>query len=143
MAKRGDKRRHPKKAAFLAAFRESGNVTVAAEAARITRQTHYKWLAEDAAYAEEFADANDQAVDRLEEEARRRAIEGVEEPVGWYQGSAGGTVRKYSDTLLIFLLKGARPDRYRERHEHTGKDGGPIETRGTVNVYLPDNGRAG
>jgi hypothetical protein len=26
-------------------------------------------------------------------------------------------VRKYSDTLLIFLLKGARPAKYRERQQ--------------------------
>ena len=49
-----------------------------------------------------------------EVEARRRAVEGVEEPVGWFQGTPGGTVRKYSDTLLIFLLKGARPHKYRD-----------------------------
>ena len=32
----------------------------------------------------------------------------------------------YSDTLLIFLLKGLRPQKYRERYEHTGANGGPI-----------------
>ena len=54
------------------------------------------------------------AADLLEEEARRRAHDGVDEPV-WFQGVQCGTVRKYSDTLLIFLLKGAKPDKYRER----------------------------
>lgn len=35
------------------------------------------------------------------------------------------TVRKPSDTLLIFMLKARRPEVYRERHvlEHTGKGG--------------------
>ena len=28
-------------------------------------------------------------------------------------------VREFSDTLLIFLLKGAMPEKYRERHEIT------------------------
>jgi phage terminase small subunit len=28
-----------------------------------------------------------------------------------------------------------------DRNEHTGKDGGPIETTETVTIYLPDNGR--
>jgi hypothetical protein len=48
----------------------------------------------------------------------------------FYQGEKVGTVQKYSDTLLIFLMKGVRPEKYRERfgHEITGKDGGPIET---------------
>jgi hypothetical protein len=34
---------------------------------------------------------------------------------------------EYSDTLLIFLLKGIRPEKYRERFEHSGPEGGPIE----------------
>jgi hypothetical protein len=37
-------------------------------------------------------------------------------------------VREYSDTLLIFLLKGMRPQKYRDqaRVEHTAPDGGGI-----------------
>ena len=49
----------------------------------------------------------------LEPEAIRRAVEGVEKPV--YQGGElVGYVREYSDTLLIFLLKGGKPHKYRE-----------------------------
>ena len=57
------------------------------------------------------------AGDILEAEAHRRAVEGVEEPVGWYKGQAGGTVRRYSDVLLMFLLKGVLPERYKDRIE--------------------------
>jgi hypothetical protein len=39
----------------------------------------------------------------------------------FYQGQQFATVRKYSDTLLIFLLKGRKPERYRERVEHSGR----------------------
>ncbi len=112
-------RRHPKKRAFLAAYRETGNVRLACEAAQIGRSSHYRWL-DDPDYAEEFERAKKDAVDVLEAEARRRAVEGWEEPVGWYKGEAGGTVRRYSDTLLIFLLKGAAPEKYRERMEVSG-----------------------
>ena len=42
------------------------------------------------------------------------AIEGVEEPV-FNQGVECGTVRKYSDTLAIFVLNGHRSQRYRQR----------------------------
>ena len=56
----------------------------------------------------------EQAADVLEREAWRRASEGVKQPV-FYQGEVCGHVQKYSDVLLIFLLKGARPDRYREQ----------------------------
>ena len=108
-----------KRAAFLAAYRETGNVKLAAEAAQISRSAHYRWVAEPD-YAEEFEQAKRDAVDVLEAEARRRAVTGVLEPVGWYKGEAGGTVRRYSDTLLIFLLKGAAPEKYRERLEVRG-----------------------
>ena len=111
---------HPKKRAFLAAYRETGNVKLACEAGRIGRSSHYRWLEQDTDYVKEFEQAKKDAVDVLEAEARRRAVEGIEEPVGWYKGQAGGTVRRYSDTLLIFLLKGAAPEKYRERVEVSG-----------------------
>ena len=106
-----------KRAAFLVAYVQLGTVLHAAEAAGIERKTHYNWLA-DPVYAAAFAEAEDKAIDALEKEARRRAIEGTEKPV--YQGGKlVGTIREYSDTLLIFLLKGARPQKYRERVDIT------------------------
>ena len=64
----------------------------------------------------------------LEDEAIRRAREGVDEPV-FYKGEHCGNVRRYSDTLLIFMLKARKPDVYRKRAsiEHTGANGGPLE----------------
>ena len=71
---------------------------------------------------------------------------GVNEPVIW-QGKASVveddkgekhavTVKKYSDVLLMFLLNGRRPNKYKQRHEHehTGKGGGPIELRTFADV---------
>ena len=103
---------------FLAAFRKCGNITAAAEKAGLSdRKQHYRWLKSDPRYAAEFAEAEAEAIDALELEARRCAQIGWDEPV--YQGGKQvGSIRKYSDTLLIFLLKGARPERYRERHDH-------------------------
>lgn len=108
-----------KKKAFLAAFRETGNVRLACLAAEVGRSTIYRWL-EEPEYREAFDLAKEDAADILEAEAKRRAVEGVEEPVGWYKGEAGGVVRKYSDSLMIFLLKGLRPDVYRERIQVQG-----------------------
>jgi terminase small subunit-like protein len=113
-----DKIRHPKKRAFLGRYAESANVRQACEAVGINRQTHYNWLKSDPDYAEAFERAKDEAADRLEELARSRA-------------SAG------SDTLLIFLLKGARPDVYRERYEHSGPGGGPIPHEARI-IILPE-----
>ena len=119
---------HMKKRAFLAAFAECGTVTHAAEIAKITRRMVQYWKKDDPEFAEAFRVAEEKAADRLEQEARRRAIEGVPEPV-FYKGRKVGTIQKYSNNLLMFLLKGARPEKYRERvtQEITGKGGGPIE----------------
>ena len=106
-----------KQKAFLAAFSETGNVRLACKAAKVSRSRHYQWRDEDPEYRKAVDLAKEDAADLLEEEARRRAVEGVEEPVGWYKGQAGGTVPKYSNDLLKFLLRGLRPEKYRERQE--------------------------
>ena len=88
-----------------------------AEIAKVGRRSHYDWI-RDAEYAAMFQEAKEQAADHLECEARRRAVEGVEEPV-YYKGEVCGTIRKYSDLLLIFLLNGARPEKYRDKAPST------------------------
>ena len=115
--------------AYFAALAKTGNRTQAAAAAKIDRSTPAKYLEDNPGLKEKFAaataEAIDAAADLLEQEARRRAEEGVLEPV--YQGGKKvGTIRRYSDTLLIFLLNGARPEKYRHRHELTGKGGAPL-----------------
>ncbi len=112
---------HAQQRALLVAFLETGNVRRACEVAKVGRSSHYRWLEQHKAYREAFNVAKQCAADLLEAEAYRRAVEGVEEPVGWYKGKPGGVVRKYSDVLLIFLLKGLRPEKYRDRVELHGQ----------------------
>lgn len=123
--RKSDTIRHPKKRAFLAAFRLTGNVTVACLEADVHRSTVYEWRSEDPEFARAMEQAQIEASDYLEEEARRRAVVGTEEPVfgriGRDQDGEIGTIRRYSDSLLIFLLKGNRPDKFRERIEHSGQ----------------------
>ncbi len=126
-----------KKRAFLRAYAETANITYAARAGKCSRNAHYKWLKTDKAYQETFQEAKQEAIELLEGEARRRAVQGVEEPV-FYKGEVVGAVQKYSDTLLIFLLKAARPEKYRDRYEHTGPDGGPFEF--TIKINKGNNG---
>lgn len=113
--------------AFLVTLAETGNVTRAAAAIGCGRSTVYEWREADEDFAKQWERAMRIATLGLEDEARRRAEEGVDEPV-FYQGIECGTVRKYSDTLLIFLLK-ARDPKYREKTamELTGANGGPVE----------------
>lgn len=117
---------------FLAALAKTGNKTQAAAAARINRTTPLAWFALHPEltelkreWDEAVAAAIDSSMDLLEKEARRRAETGVLEPV-FQGGKRVGTIRRYSDTLLIFLLNGGRPEKYRQRHELTGKDGAPL-----------------
>lgn len=117
-----------KKAAMLVALAETGNVRLAAEAAGIHRATHYRWLDEDPKYALAVSDAMENAADLLEAEAKRRAVEGVAEPLV-SAGKLVTTVQRYSDTLLIFLLKGARPEKYRERVSVVTEDAVDAEIR--------------
>jgi len=105
--------------AFLAEYRQCATITHAAKIALISRRTHYLWIEKDSAYAAAFEEAKIAATDALVAEARRRAVQGVEEPI-FYKGELVQTIRKYSDTLLIFLLKGALPEVYRERYEISG-----------------------
>jgi len=108
---------------FLEAFRTCGTVSHACEAAGISRDSHYKWLAKDPQYAADFADAQKDAIESLEAEARRRAVQGVRrlkfhsktgEPYIDPETGEPYYEHVYSDTLLIFLLKGAAPEKYRD-----------------------------
>jgi len=108
---------------FLQTFAEVGTIREACRQANVGRRTHYDWIAADPAYRAAFEDAKEDAVDGLVEECRRRARDGVEEPV-FYLGQQVGAIRKYSDPMLMFLIRGWRPDTYREQWKgelsHTG-----------------------
>lgn len=138
MARPGPKINRIKQAAFLAAYAKVGNLTCAARLSKCDRNNHYRWLREDPDYPQRYKEAGDEALDSLEAEARRRAVEGVERPVFNSKGEKVGAVRKYSDTLLIFLLKGANPEKYRDRfdHQHSGTGGGPIQTAVTIQQVM-------
>ncbi len=97
-----------RKSIFLAALRWHGNVSAAAQTAGYSRRHFYHLRQSDATFAADWADALEGAADRFELEAVRRAVDGVEE-TRFYQGAAIGAVQRYSDRLLMFLLKARRP----------------------------------
>ena len=106
---------------FITHLRASANVTASARAIGASRRTLYNWRDRDEQFAAEWADALEEATDALEAEARRRAVEGVEEYVtckdGLVRDEKGNPVmqRRYSDGLLIRQLQAYRPERYRDR----------------------------
>lgn len=137
----GTVRTSEKEASLLDAVVSSGgNVTEACKIASIGRTTVFTWSKDDPEFKARLNEAIDKGLDVLEDEARRRAVIGVDEPV-FYKGDICGYVRKYSDTLLIFLLNGGKPEKYRQRWagEISGTGGGPIRIDSPV-VVLPDDG---
>ena len=113
------------KADFLRELSQTCNVTLACRAIGVSRTAVYELKEKDEEFAVEWESAVEEAIDLLEGEARRRAYQGTVRDV-FYQGERCGFVREYSDGLLQFLLKSHRPHKYRERHEFSGPDGGPI-----------------
>jgi len=65
----------------LQALADSGTVTTAARVARAGRSRLYDLRKADTAFAAAWDEAEGIAADRLEDEARRRAVEGVPEPL--------------------------------------------------------------
>lgn len=116
-----------KKKIYLMSFIANGNHRESAKIAGIHRQTHYDWLKNDPVYKEAYDKALEMSADLLEAEAWKRATEGVTS----YRFDRYGTAvkdpvtgkpyveHKYSDTLLIFLLKALRPEKYRENIRQT------------------------
>lgn len=129
-----DTLKRTRQAAFLRAFAIRGVTLDGLKAANIPRSSFDSWKSTDPWFEGMCWQALEEAKDRIEAEAHRRAVDGYDELV-IYQGMPTEiedphtgqkrllTVRKYSDALLQTLLKGARPDKYRENHkiEHTGQ----------------------
>ena len=99
---------------FLKALADTGSVTTAVAAAGTSRTRVYELRKVDPAFAAAWAEAEDIAADRLADEARRRAMEGVPIPLvsaGKLVRDDNGQpimVRRYSDNLLMALLKAHR-----------------------------------
>jgi hypothetical protein len=100
---------------FLKQLAAGGSVTSAARAIGTGRSTVYQWRDDD-----EFAALWDEAVkagtDLIEDEAVRRAVEGVPRPV-FYQGQIVGSIQEFSDFLLDRQLRARRKAKYSDRVE--------------------------
>lgn len=120
------------KSAFLESFSLAGNISLSCKIVGIHRNTIYAWLKSDSEFAKDFEIAELASTESLEAEAYRRAVNGVSHTIPVY--SRGEYVTdivetKYSDNLLMFLLKGRMPRKYRDNvsAEITGLNGGPLE----------------
>lgn len=99
--------------AFIEALAETGSVKAACR--RVGRADHGVYQLRRHPEAEEFRRAWQAALDigiqRIEDVAMDRAINGTEEPVYSY-GKLVGTRIKYNDRLLMFMLRNRAPGRF-------------------------------
>jgi hypothetical protein len=111
--------------AFFDALARGKPSGAAAIAAGYTLSAVRAFRKADGEFDTRWKEADDMAIERMEAEADRRAVDGTDKPV-FYQGERCGEVREYSDSLLIFRLKARRPEIYRERFEHAADPGKPL-----------------
>lgn len=103
-----------KRRAFLSVLAKTGRVAEAARACGFQdTSTLQRYRRENDDFSEEWDIAIEAAANILEEEAIRRATEGVLEPV-YYKGEVAGYKTNYSDALMMFMLRGLKPTVYRE-----------------------------
>lgn len=101
-----------KRAAFLEELATGNSITAASQLAGFARTAAFKWRNEDEAFAADWEDAVEAGTDTLEDIAVARA-------------------KDKSDLLLIFMLKGRRPEKFKDRAE--------VEHKGNV-VFKMDFG---
>ena len=100
---------HPKKRAFLAAYRQSGNIRASTEAAGIQRRTFYDWCEHDLIFAVAARQAKEEFADLLEAKLAQMAL------------------RQDNVTAIIVGLKMAGRFVERTRSEVSGPEGRPIQ----------------
>ena len=91
---------------FLKAYALHGTIMDGCKAAGVQRWAVRDWVNTDVLFAERYEQAKEDAIEVLEHECRLRALGKAPVRKGFV---------KASDTCLIFLLKAARPELYRER----------------------------
>ena len=89
-----------------------GNVSTAADLLNVNRNTLYEWRKKDAKFAKTWDERQADADELLADKAENALL---------------GAIDAGNVTAIIFTLKNRRPGKWRDRFEHTGEGGGPIE----------------
>lgn len=131
--------KHDWRSAFLEALRTVPVIRQACEAAGVERTTAWRARQADEAFAEAWDHAIEEGIDRAEQEAFRRAVQGWDQGV-WHQGVLVGTERRYSDAMLSLVLKGRRKSVYADRTELTGAGGGAMHGQVMIVTGVPEPG---
>lgn len=98
---------------FIAQLAQTGSVRAACRALGVGEHQVYvlRNHPEGASFRKAWEAALDMGIQRIEDTAMDRALNGVEAPV-FYHGERVGERRVYNDRLLMFLLKNRAPKRF-------------------------------
>lgn len=91
---------------FLQRISRGDTFFEACEYCEVDRLVVEEWK-KDKTFTRRLSLAMEDAADLLEKEARRRAVDGIEKGV-YFKGEKCDTEVQYSDSLMMFLLKGRR-----------------------------------
>jgi hypothetical protein len=119
---------------FIEMYREFGSIGPARRLLGVRREIIEGWR-KDLRFKARMADAYEDAIDDIEVEAWRRGVAGHDEMTTTIRPDydhPGKTltevksVRRFSDGLLQFMLRGSRPEKFKDRTEHSGDAAHPI-----------------
>lgn len=102
----------------------------------VSVRTILRWKVEHAEFCRALKDGKEGADDRVERSLYQRAVGYTHDAVKIMQHQGVVVRAEYREhyppdtTAAIFWLKNRRPEQWREKvaHEHSGPDGGPIQT---------------
>ena len=109
---------------FIDALADTGSVKAAARAVNMSAEGAYQLRRQPGAqsFREAWQTALDLGVQRIEDVAMDRALNGVEMPVYSY-GQLVGTRTSYNDRLLMFMLRNRAPERFTDGRGAKGLGG--------------------
>jgi hypothetical protein len=128
---------------FLEAVAHGWTVTHAAERAGFSRQEFYKLRERDEAFAAAWAEARQQGCDVIEDEMRRRAVDGYDEDTTWPEGELIRRAHRYDRALLQTLAKGLMPGEVPRQPDRLGFGADHMGARVRVRSSRADRVRAG
>lgn len=110
---------------FLLLLREYGIASYAARELGRSEVCFQVLRSQNRDFAAAWDWAEREASDRLELEARKRAVQGIQKPI-WYKGDEVGSETVYSDSLLNTLLKAKHRD-FKQVDEESDRRDAPVQ----------------
>lgn len=126
---------------FIAAYLVCGTISGAGKAAGVNNNAYYSWMQHDPTFAPRMADAKKLSAAALEDEARRRAMDGdrvykffkatpLQFPEGPNKGEPYYEIRR-SDAILLRLLEANDPEKWGSstKIQHSGDPNQPLRVQ--------------